>query len=137
MRALGLLHATSFSVVLWAGMCNPVATTTDVTGPWGGEHIALLVNDTGSTVEYDCATGSIAGPIRPRQDGRFENIGTHIRGHGGPVRQDEVADAHPASYSGQIRGRIMTLTVRETDSGTEVGTFKLERGVTARVFKCL
>ena len=137
MRAPGFLHATTLFVVLYAGICNPVASTSDVTGPWGGEHIALLVKDTGSTIEYDCATGSIAGAIHPGNDGRFENTGIHIRGHGGPVRQDEIPDAHPASYSGRVQGNTMTLTVRETDSGAEVGTFKLERGVAARVFKCL
>ena len=137
MRALGFFHATTVFAVLGAGMCNPVATTSDLSGPWGGEHIALLVNDTGSTIEYDCATGSIAGAIHPDSEGRFENAGIHIRGHGGPARQDEIPDAHPASYSGRIQGNTMMLTVRETDSGIDIGRFKLERGVAARVFKCL
>ena len=136
MRPGSIIHAAGFLVVLTAGDC-PVKSNGDLTGPWGGEHIALLVSDTGSTIEYDCANGSIAGAIRPASDGRFENTGIHIRGHGGPARDGEIPDAHPASYSGQIRGNAMTLTVRETDSGAEIGSFKLQRGVEARVFKCL
>ena len=136
MRAFGIIHSAGFLVVLAAADC-PVKSDGDLNGPWGGEHIALLVTDTGSTIEYDCANGSITGAIRPAGDGRFENAGIHIRGHGGPARDGEIPDAHPASYSGQVRGNTMTLTVRETDSGTEIGTFKLERGVAARVFKCL
>lgn len=137
MRSRGIFQATALLVTLTAATCNPVETTGDIRGPWGGEHIALLVNDTGSTIEYDCASGSIAGAIRPGDDGRFENAGTHIRGHGGPSREGEIPDAHPARYTGRIEGNMMTLTVREADTGTEIGTFKLERGVSARVFRCL
>ena len=137
MLARGAGHMMALVLVLTAAKCNPVSTTTDLNGSWGGEHIALVITDTGSTIEYDCANGSIAGPIRPGDDSRFENIGVHVRGHGGPMREDEVPDAHPASYSGRVTGDRMTLTVRETDTGTEVGTFTLERGAAGRVLKCL
>lgn len=137
MGSRGILQTIALLVTVTGATCNPVATTRDVSGPWGGEHILLVVSDTGSTIEYDCANGTIAGAILPGDDGRFENSGTHIRGHGGPARQDEVPDAHPASYSGRIEGNMMTLTVRETDTGTAIGTYKLERGVAGRVFKCL
>ena len=59
------------------------------------------------------------------------------REHGGPVRDGEVADVHPAEYTGEVRGNRMTLTVRETDSGTVVGTFTLTRGANARIVRCL
>lgn len=137
MHARGVVQVVVLSVMLSGAKCNPVATSTDVNGAWGGEHIALVVSDTGSTIEYDCANGSIAGPIRPGDDGRFENTGIHVRGHGGPMREGEAPDAHPASYSGRVTGDKMTLTVRETDTAMEVGTFTLERGVTGRVLKCL
>jgi len=137
MHARFVVQTIALSFVLSAAKCNPVGTSADVSGPWGGEHIALVVSDTGSTIEYDCANGTIAGPIRPGDDGRFETTGTHVRGHGGPMREGEAPDAHPASYSGHITGDKMTLTVREIDTGTIIGTFTLERGVDARVFKCL
>jgi len=128
-------------VLVWvapsAAQCNPIATTTDITGAWGGEHIALTVTDTGSSIEYDCAHGSIAGPIHPGEDGRFAATGVHYREHGGPIREGELPDAHPASYSGRITGDKMSLVVRETDTRNEIGTFTLARGADARVLKCL
>jgi hypothetical protein len=108
-----------------------------VTGRWGGEHVTLVASDTGATLEYDCAHGAIEGPLRPDADGRFEARGTHVRDHGGPIREGEKPDAHPASYQGYVADDQMTITVRELDTGTEIGTFTLRRGAEGRVFKCL
>lgn len=105
-------------------------------GDWGGEHIGLSVAERGATVEYDCANGTIDEPL-VAVEGRFTALGTHIREHGGPIREGETADKHPARYEGRIDGGTMTLEVVLTDSGEKVGAFKLVRGQSPHVFKCL
>ncbi len=106
------------------------------TGVWGGQHISLDVTEQGATVEYDCAHGSIDGKIIPDASGNFNVAGTHVRDHGGPVRKDEIEDAHPARFSGQIRNDTMTLTVTESDTNESVGTFTLVHGASPRIMKC-
>jgi len=60
-----------------------------------------------------------------------------VQEHGGPIRQDESPDRHPARYQGQTSGDSLQLTVTLTDLPQDIGTFTLTRGATARVVKCL
>jgi hypothetical protein len=106
------------------------------TGTWGGDHIRVDVSDSGATIDYDCAHGTIDQKIVPDAHGGFNVIGTHIREHGGPVRKGETGAGHPAEYSGKVNGDKMTLTVRETDTNTTVGSYTLVYGDAARIMKC-
>ena len=106
------------------------------TGTWGGEHVGLEVTEQGGAVEYDCAHGTIDQKIVPDAGGNFDLRGTHVRERGGPVRKGAAEDSHPASYKGQIKGDVMTLTVTETDTGEAVGTFTLTLGRQPRIMKC-
>jgi len=99
--------------------------------------VSLLVTEAGGSLEYDCAHGKVGQPFVADSAGRFDLMGTHTREHGGPIREDEEADTHPARYSGTTDGRTMTLTVTLLDSGEQVGTFKLTRGEAGRILKCL
>lgn len=106
-----------------------------VVGAWGGEHIRIGLNETGGSVEYDCAHGGISEGVRPDKNGNFDVAGVFVREHGGPVRQDEVPDSVPARYIGSILGSHMTLQVKlETQT---LGPYVLAKGADARVFKCL
>ena len=106
-------------------------------GPWGGQHIGLIVGAAGAEIEYDCAHGRITEPLLPDSDGDFVALGEHVNEHGGPIHEDEVPDRHPARYIGRVRGSGMTLRVELTDTARTVGTFELERGANPNVFKCL
>jgi hypothetical protein len=124
-------------VILAAGPC-----VRDLAGPiapseWGGEHIGLTVSDAGGVLEYDCASGTIDQRIAAATDGTFTAIGTHTKGHGGPIMQGEVPDRHPARYDGWTDGETMKLTVTLTDTGEKLGDYVLIRGQSARVFRCL
>lgn len=134
------IPVASFSAILFSAAllaCQASVSGVDVSGTWGGPHIELqLLGDSG-TLEYDCAHGTIAGPLRPDGRGRFQAAGVHVREHGGPVREDEPPDEHPASYSGRTDGREMILTVTLTDTGEGVGTFTLVRGQAGALVKCL
>ena len=69
--------------------------------------------------------------------GTFDVTGDFVQEHGGPIRSDETVDRQPARYSGTVSGNRMTLLVRLTATGQDLGTYTLTRGVSGRVFKCL
>src|SRR5260370_15480914 len=106
-------------------------------GSWGGQHIRMDVGANSATIEYDCANGSITGPLSLASNRHFTWHGTHVMEHGGPVRSDETANQHPASYSGWIKDDTMTLTVKLTDKNQTIGTFSLTHGRAGKVFKCM
>jgi len=105
-------------------------------GTWGGAHIRIQVNERSASVEYDCANGSIEGPLTLDSKGRFNWRGFHRREHGGPIRIDEKPNSTPATYTGWIKGDAMTVTVKLEGSDEPLGTFTLERGTRGRIFKC-
>ena len=104
------------------------------TGVWGGQHINIKVGAKSATIEYDCATGVIDGPLVVDANGKFDLRGTHRTQHGGPIRADETANDRPAKYTGSIKGNTMTLTLRLDDADDE--TFTLERGREGEIFRC-
>ena len=110
-------------------------TTRVATGTWGGEHVRLQVTEAGATVEYDCAHGTLAGPLALDAHGRFSVAGTYAR-EGGPVRANAAPTGQPASFKGRVQGRTMTLTATLTDKGQDVGTFTLTQGSEGRLWKC-
>ena len=104
-------------------------------GVWGGQHINIKVGAKSATIEYDCASGVIDGPLVVDSDGNFKLRGTHTMQRGGPVRADEAPRKAPATYTGSIKGNTMTLTMKLDDSADEE-TFTLERGKDGELFRC-
>lgn len=137
MRTFGrslLLAAAATTAACGDGRMAPPAV---IVGNWGGDHAGLVATADSGTMQYDCAAGRITEPLRPGADGRFDAIGTHTPGHGGPIRIDEVLPRRPARYTGRVDGDLLTMTVVMTDSSVTVGTFTLMRGRSPHVFKCL
>jgi hypothetical protein len=99
--------------------------------------VALELTPAGGTIEYDCAHGGLAEPVRPGSDGEFEATGVHVREHGGPVREGERPDSVPARYVGRVRGDRMTLRVYAGSRPDTLGPFELRSGDEPRLFKCL
>lgn len=106
-----------------------------VTGAWGGDHLRLTLSDAGGELEYDCARGVMAEPLRPDANGAFDIRGFHFRGQGGPVRQHEPVDSVSARYTGTIRDNVMKLDVRLPSEN--LGPYTLAKGGEARVVRCL
>jgi hypothetical protein len=103
-------------------------------GAWGATGIALEVTDSGGTIEYDCANGSITEPLVLDADGRFDAKGFHVPRHPGPTRDDDESKGMPVRYTGQVQGDTMTLTVRPQGGGTR--RFWSSRGETGRIRRC-
>ena len=107
-----------------------------LSGEWGGTHVALKLGPASGTLEYDCAAGTIDGPVVPRADGSFQAYGRHTPGSGGPDREGEVRPSYATRYSGSVRGTRMTLEGR-VENGVLLGPFALVRGAEPIIFRCL
>jgi hypothetical protein len=105
-------------------------------GTWGGRHIQFEISGGSVNIEYDCAHGSIGGPLTVDRRGRFSWRGTYTREHGGPIRKRDEVNNQTATYSGSIKGDTMTLTVRLANASDEPQTFTLTRGSAGRILKC-
>lgn len=108
-----------------------------ITGRWGGDHVLLVLSDTGGTVEFDCARGTILEPVRPDSQGRFTSKGTYVAGEPGPARISDVAAEQPATYVGTIRGTELTLSVMLTANAQSVGAFMLTRDSPGLLRRCV
>ena len=130
---------TVLGTLLGCCSCGDVTTGPSrlPTGVWGGDHISLSVTDTSTHLELDCAHGDIPAVLTLDRQGQFQVAGTYTRGHGGPIRQGEIPDSHPAIYSGLVASKTMTLTIRLGDANESIGPFTLVSGSLGRVFKCL
>ncbi len=99
--------------------------------------MSLTVSTTGASLEFDCAHGTVdEAPLLDSQ-GQFNLRGMYVREHGGPIRDGELEDSHPALYFGQLRGSRLTLSIRLTDDGMQIGPYAAQLGQQPRLFKCL
>ena len=103
-------------------------------GVWGGTHINIEVGEKSARIEYDCANGTIDGPLVVDSNGNFKLRGTHRVERGGPISADDDTKGQPATYIGSIKGNTMTLTLKVADSEAE--TFTLEKGKEGELVKC-
>jgi hypothetical protein len=143
MNSCALFEITCFHLIVLYGFV-PMLTQADAVGlpvpigVWGGEHIRLVVTETGATVEYDCAVGRVDGPLLRNQEGHFEARGVHVFQSTGPRRLgDPEPTPHPARYQGWTDGSHMRLTVTLASTDKQVGTFSLDLGRQPRLERCL
>ena len=131
-------RSSAILIGLTALACTDPLEPSDLVGTWGGEHVEVAFASAGTgTIQYDCAHGRIAAPITLGPGGTLRAAGEHIREHGGPVREGEAEDVHPAEYAGEIRGDRLSFTVTLTDSGIVLGPFSVRRGQASQLLRCL
>ena len=106
-----------------------------VTGDWGGTHVGLKLGPAGGVLDYDCAAGTIDGPVVLQSGGSFHAIGMHTPAAGGPERLGEVRPSYRTRYSGAVRGDRMTLQAR-VENGMLLGPFTLVRGAEPVIMRC-
>ena len=105
-------------------------------GLWGGEHISMEVTEQGATIEYDCAHATIEQRITLDRRGRFDVTGMQVQERGGPVRQGEQLTSYSVRFAGQVNGKRMKLSVRNSVSKSLVGVFTLVYGDEPKLRKC-
>lgn len=83
-----------------------------VVGTWGGENVALLVEDDIAHVHIGCTNGDFQVPLRVDQDNRVNVSGSYLlRAY--PVA---IGPTLPAQLAGALRGRQFTFTVAVNDT---------------------
>jgi hypothetical protein len=105
-------------------------------GVWGGQHIQVDVSSESAKVEFDCAHGTIEGPLTVDANGDFSWRGTFARERGGPITSDDKDLSQPAVYSGSIKEQTMTMAVRLASEKEPLDTFVLTRGKAGQIRKC-
>ena len=109
-------------------------TAPAVLGSWGGQEASLVLTSSGGTLSYACGAGTIDSAWTLSGAGQFVASGQHFFG-GGPV-PPQGHPPHPARYSGQVQGDVLTLTVTLSDLNQTFGPFHLVRGGPTVVEQC-
>jgi hypothetical protein len=123
-------------IALMAGFARPQGSHRITSGVWGGEHIHLEVASNSGTVEFDCAHGTIEGPLTADANGEFSWKGRFVRERGGPITNNDENSGVPAVYSGAINEQTMKLTVRLANEKEPLDTFVLTQGKNGHIRKC-
>jgi len=105
-------------------------------GEWGGTGIAMTVTDTGATIQFDCAAGTITKQMRIKRDGSFIAEGTLTRNGPGPVRRDSQPIGRAVIYKGKVNRRSMSLTVTDAKTGEKLSDHTLTAGGAANLHRC-
>ncbi len=130
--------AVVFVLLAHTSCARTTSTAPDSTvlakGTWGGENIALTVDDKEVHVEFDCAAGSFVQPRSLDGGGRFQVDGVYAKERGGPIREGQGVSAR---YSGTLSGDTLTLTVTLLDANEDIGPFTVTLGAQPRLRKCV
>lgn len=115
---------------------QPAAVPSPVkAGQWGGQHIAMIVAASGTSIEFDCGQATVSGEIETDRDGAFSATGTFLQERPGPVTP-EGPPRRPMRLTGTVKGDDMQVRVVLTDQNEDVGTFALSFGNAPRLTKC-
>ncbi len=129
--AVALLVAGS---VLGIGPCDTPTGAKDpvLAGTWGGDNAGVIVTDTSAHVHIGCTVGDVHQALETDPEGRFDVPGLYnITAY--PVYR---GPDHPARFTGQIVGKVMTLTVQLTDTAVVLGPVQLIYGKEPRLGPC-
>jgi hypothetical protein len=132
MRAGGLIGGA-----LLLAACSTLDDQPDyLVGAWGGPHAGITFEGGLANAEFDCASGTIDGPVYPARNGDFAAKGSLRTGTGGPVRVGQIFKSQRASYSGRVIKDVMTLNIT-VEEGSPIGPFTLTRGAPPQLTPCL
>ena len=92
---------------------DPVSPEGDLLpGTWGGENVAVMVEDTTAHVHVGCTNGDFPAPIAVDAEGRFSVPGSYVlRAY--PI---QVGPSLPAQMAGLVDGRRLTFTIAVNDT---------------------
>jgi hypothetical protein len=105
-------------------------------GVWGGQHVRAEITESGVQFEFDCARGTIGKRLTLDAGGKFDVLGKFAIEHAGPSRDGEESNDRSVRYAGNVKDQEMTLTITDSNTKEEIGTFTLKRGSEGRLMKC-
>jgi hypothetical protein len=118
------------------GASMTMAQQEEIEGQWGGDGARLIFDAGRGIISYDCAHGSISGPIRMNSKGNFTTDGTYVAEKPGPIRLEEKQEEWPVRYEGKLKDDELELRITRTDNGETIGSFLLFEGSEGRIHKC-
>jgi hypothetical protein len=81
-------------------------------GTWGGDNTGMIVTDSAAHVHVGCTFGDMPGRIPLDASGHFTMDGSYVlRAY--PI---QVGPSLPASFSGRVVGRTLTLAIAVNDT---------------------
>jgi hypothetical protein len=126
------LAGTAATIIALGCASHMTTPITDITGTWGGNDAGLIATDTSAHVHIGCTLGDVKGRIVPDAQGHFVVSGTYnVDAY--PIDRGII---HPATFTGQITGYAMVLTVVLTDTGRQVGPATLIFGKEPKMGPC-
>ena len=137
------VHRVLFATLVpFGAACNPEATDGPpsdglvAVGTWGGDSAGVIVNDTVAHVHIGCTYGDLSGRVTLDANGRFTRSGSFLlRAY--PVA---IGPTMPASFSGRVTGKTLTLTVTVSDTVNNVtvvrGPVSVRLGTDPRLGPC-
>lgn len=108
------------------------APSTPLQGQWGGDRTILQLTETGGRIDQDCASGELAGPVRPDSRGNFSVNGRFTDHQPGP--QAEGATGAPARFDGHVAGNNLHLSIHIGDAPPRRLTLVAGQGV--KLLRC-
>jgi hypothetical protein len=119
--------------VALTGQSASAAPQDVITGVWGGDRLVAEFSAQGARIQQDCAEGAIPAPVHVDGGGRFAVAGVYEVERPGP--QMEGRASLPASFSGEIVGATMRLTIRQV-GGAAARTYVLQRDARVKLIRC-
>ena len=119
------------------GSSDPVSPDGKLlTGTWGGENAALILEDADAHVHIGCTNGDFPAPLAVDADGRFSVTGSYVlRAY--PI---QIGPSLPAQFAGVLDGRSLTFTVAVNDTVEKklvvLGPVSVTFGKDARMGPC-
>lgn len=107
-----------------------------LTGEWAGDRARLTLSPAGGTIDYDCGSGTIKGPLQLDARNRFKANGSHEEFASGPTPADAPPHARPTVYRGALNGEALTLVVQIAGE-PKPRTLNLVRGKQIKLIRCL
>ncbi|MEP6832077.1 MAG: hypothetical protein ABJB74_01735 [Gemmatimonas sp.] len=105
-------------------------------GTWGGDSAALIATDSLTHLHIGCTFGNMPGNILLNAAGQFSVDGNYTL-HAYPV---QVGPSVPARFVGEVRGKILTISVTVNDTVekkvVELGPATLTLGRTPQYLPC-
>lgn len=112
------------------------AASPPLTGEWAGDRARLTLSPTGGTIDYDCGSGTIKGPLRLDTKNRFKANGSFEEFVPGPAVADAPPHMRPTIYRGSLKGDTLTLVVQVAGE-PKPRTLNLVRGKRIKLIRCL
>ncbi len=130
------MMVVSLGALSVASAGEPASAQAPLLGVWGGDRVNIVFGADGARLAYECAAGSIDGPVRLDSHGRFTAPGTHQAYRAGPDRADQTPATQVATYQGHLVGTMLELQVR-IDGDAAVQSHRLEKNHKVKLARCL